>query len=311
MAAANCTPVTNFILVGFSKHSELRLLLIFLFLLIYTLILLGNISMIVLIRADPCLSSPMYFFLMNLSILDLCYASVIAPKVLANLLVQSRTISYSGCAAQMFFFSVFVATEGVLLAVMAYDRFHAICYPLQYQVSMSRNVCMQLVLGSYFCGCLNSSIHTSLAFRLDFCGPNEIYHFFCDLPALLKLSQSDTSLNEVVMIIVSASLIVSTILVILISYAYIVSTILRIRSREGRYKAFSTCASHMTAVALFYATVFFMYALPSAVSSPGENQVVSVFYTLVIPMLNPMIYSLRNKDVKEALKRRRGWKCHL
>ncbi|XP_054446702.1 olfactory receptor 12-like [Pteronotus mesoamericanus] len=299
----NYSEVTEFILLGFRVPPKLQILLFFVFLLIYMVIVVGNISMIIVIKINSRLQTPMYFFLKNLSYLDLCYSTVIAPKTLANFLSNEKKISYNGCAAQFFFYSLFVATEGFLLAVMALDRFSAICSPLLYPVHMSQEVCVWLVTGSYICGSINSIVQTTFTFSLHFCGENRLNHFFCDVLALIKISCVDTFVNEIVMFIPSALIIITTTTVILVSYAYILSTVLKIPSTHGRCKTFSTCGSHIAVVSLFYGTVFFMYAQPGAISSLEQNKIVAVLYTLIIPMLNPLIYSLRNRDVKDAVKR--------
>ncbi|CAH6791947.1 olfactory receptor 12 [Phodopus roborovskii] len=299
----SAVPLRGFVLVGFRGGAETQALLFAVFLALYVVTVLGNLTMIVVITLDARLHSPMYFFLKNLSFVDLCYSSVIAPKAMANFLSSSKVISFAGCATQFFFFSLLVTTEGFLLAVMAYDRFMAICSPLRYPVTMCPMTCARLVLGTYCGGCLNSIVQTSLTFQLPFCSSNRIDHFYCDVPPLLQLACANTALNELVMFGICGLIIVSTTLVVLISYGYITVTILRMRSGAGRHKIFSTCGSHMTAVSLFYGTVFVMYAQPGAVASLEQGKVVSVFYTLVIPMLNPLIYSLRNKDVKDALRR--------
>ncbi|XP_077008205.1 olfactory receptor 9S13-like [Tamandua tetradactyla] len=293
----------EFMLVGFEGDPETQALLFAVFLTLYMVTILGNLTMIVVITLDAHLHCPMYFFLKNLSFLDLCYSSVIAPNALSNFFSSTKLITFVGCATQLFFFSLLVTTEGFLLAVMAYDRFMAICSPLRYPIAMHPMACTCLVLGSYCGGCLNSIVQTSLTFHLPFCSSLLIDHFFCDVPPLLRLACADTALNEMVMFGFCGLIIVGTTLVVLVSYGYITMTILRMRSVAGRRKVFSTCGSHMTAVSLFYGTVFVMYAQPGAVQSMEQGKVVSIFYTLVIPMLNPLIYSLRNKDVKEALRR--------
>ncbi|DAA30875.1 TPA: olfactory receptor Olr1346-like [Bos taurus] len=295
-------PLQEFVLDGFEGGLQTQALLFAVFLALYMVAILGNLIMMVVITLDARLHSPMYFFLKNLSLVDLCYSSVIAPKALANFLSSSKVITFEGCATQ-FFFSLLVTTEGFLLAVMAYDRFMAICSPLSYPISMCPSACARLVLGCYCGGCLNSILQASFTFTLPFCSSNHIDHFFCDVPPLLKLACADTTINELVMFGICGLIIVGTTLVVLTSYGYITVTILRMRSGGGRHKLFSTCGSHMTAVSLFYGTVFVMYAQPGAVQSMEQGKVVSVFYTLVIPMLNPLIYSLRNKDVKDALWR--------
>ncbi|KAG5214467.1 hypothetical protein JEQ12_000043 [Ovis aries] len=296
-------PLQEFVLEGFAGGPQTQALLFALFLALYVVAVLGNLTMMVVITLDVRLHSPMYFFLKNLSFVDLCYSSVIAPKALATFLSSSKLITFAGCATQFFFFSLLVTTEGFLLAVMAYDRFVAICSPLCYPITMRPSVCACLVLGCYCGGCLNSILQTSFTFSLPFCSSSHIDHFFCDVPPLLKLACADTTINELVMFGICGLIIVGTTLVVLVSYGYITVTILRMCSGGGRHKLFSTCGSHMTAVSLFYGTVFVMYAQPGAVESMEQGKVVSVFYTLVIPMLNPLIYSLRNKDVKDALRR--------
>ncbi|XP_047626225.1 olfactory receptor 12-like [Phacochoerus africanus] len=296
-------PLQEFVLDGFQGGRQTQALLCALFLALYLAAVLGNLTMIVVITLDARLHSPMYFFLKNLSFLDLCYTSVIYPKALANFLSSSKVISFGGCATQFFFFSMMGTTETLLLAMMAYDRFLAICTPLHYPITMCPTACARLVLGCYGGGCLNSGVQAILTFRLPFCSSNHIDHFFCDVVPLLQLTCTDTAINKLVMFGICGLIIVGTTLGVLISYAYITVTILRMRSGAGRHKLFSTCGSHMTAVSLFYGTVFVMYAQPGAVESMEQGKVVSVFYTLVIPVLNPLIYSLRNTEVKEALRR--------
>ncbi|XP_068821310.1 olfactory receptor 9S13-like [Capricornis sumatraensis] len=292
----------EFLLEGFEGGLQTQALLFALFLALYVVAVLGNLTMMVVITLDACLHSPMYFFLKNLSFVDLCYSSVIAPKALATFLSSSKLITFAGCATQLFF-SLMGTTQGVLLAVMAYDRFVAICSSLCYPISMRPSVCARLVLGSYCGGCLNSILQTSLTFSLPFCSSNHIDHFFCDVPPLLRVACGDTALNELLLFGICGVIIVGVTIVVFISYGYITVTILRIRSAAGRHKIFSTCGSHMTAVTVLIGTVFVMYAQPGAVASMEQGKVVSVFYTLVILMLNPLIYSLRNKDVKDALWR--------
>ncbi|XP_021540509.1 olfactory receptor 1052-like [Neomonachus schauinslandi] len=303
MAAVNLTLVTEFILLGLTDHAELKVVLFVLFLLIYTISLVGNLGMLFLIQITPKLQTPMYHFLSWLSFVDACYSSVFAPKMLLNSFVERETISFSACIVQYFLFVSLLTTEGFLLATMAYDRYVAIMNSLLYTVAMTKIVCMVLITGSCVGGFINSLTHTIGLVKLSFCGPNIISHFFCDLPPLLKLSCSDTSMNELLLLIFSGIIAMITFLIVMISYVFIVAAILRIRSAAGRHKAFSTCASHLMAVTLFYGSVSFSYIQPSSQYSLEQEKVVSVFYTLVIPMLNPMIYSLRNKEVKDAVKR--------
>ncbi|KFO21764.1 olfactory receptor 1052 [Fukomys damarensis] len=302
MAAGNFTPVTEFIFLGLTDQEELKVVLFVPFLGIYIITLVGNVSMILLIQISPKLSTPMYFFLSCLSFVDACYSSVIAPKLLITLLVVRETISFSGCIIQHLFFGVFITTEGFLLSVMAYDRYVAIANPLLYNMAMSRRKCVALAVGSYTGGLINSLTHTVSLGRLSFCGPNVVGHFFRDIPPLLKLSCSDTSLNEFLLLLFSGVIAMATFLIVIISYIFIAFAILRICSASGRRKAFSTCTSHLTAVTIFYGTLSFNYIQPSSRYSVQQEKVVSVFYTLVIPMLNPLIYSLRNKEVKDAVK---------
>ncbi|XP_049635437.1 olfactory receptor 5J2 [Suncus etruscus] len=303
MAEENFTAVTEFILLGLTNRAELKLLLFVLFLAIYTITLVGNLGMVFIIRITPKLHTPMYFFLSCLSLVDACYSSAIAPKMLINLMVVKGTISFTACIIQHLCFGMFVTTEGLLLSVMAYDRYVAIVNPLLYTVAMSKTKCVGLVLGSWVGGTINSLVHTISLSRLSFCRLNVVSHFFCDIPSLLKLSCSDTSMNEMLLLTFSGVIAMATFLVVIISYMFIVFAILRINSASGRQKAFSTCASHLTAVTIFYGTLSFSYIQPSSQYSVEQEKVVAVFYTLVIPMLNPLIYSMRNKEVKDAVKR--------
>ncbi|XP_006271230.2 olfactory receptor 5AR1-like [Alligator mississippiensis] len=298
------TVMKEFILMGFTSGAGIQVLPFVVFLVIYTATVLGNSIMVLIIRTDSRLHIPMYFFLINLSLLDLCYSSTIAPKAMATFLQGSKTISYNGCAAQFFFFILFATTEAFILAAMAHDRYIAISNPLLYPVIVSKWVCIQLIMGSYISGVTTSIVQTIFTFTLSYCGPQEINHFFCDVPVLINLScTTDKHINELVTFLLGGLIIGITSRITLISYAYIIYTILRIRSAKGRLRTLSTCSSHMLVVTLFFGTVFFIYAQPGSLYSPHQSKIVSVFYTLVIPMLNPYIYSLRNKDVKEALRR--------
>nr|XP_008176145.2 olfactory receptor 1009-like [Chrysemys picta bellii] len=303
MALGNYTTVTGFILQGITENPKLQIILFMTFSFIYFCTLVGNLGMIMLIRVDSRLHTSMYFFLSSLSLLDIGYSSVIAPKTLVIFSTETKDISFAGCVVQFFFLSLCANTELCLLAVMAYDRFVAICKPLLYHVVMSRRVCIQLVVGSYLYAFASAITHTSSLFSLSFCHFNVLDHFFCDIPPLQKISCSNTRIDELVHFTFAAIATIVTIVIILVSYTYIIFAILRIRSSEGRRKAFNTCASHLTVVALLYGTLFFMYLRPSSSNSADQDKVVAVFYTLVIPMLNPLIYSLRNKEVKDALRR--------
>lgn len=304
----NHTTVTEFILLGLTDQPKLQIPLFVIFLGIYSVSLLGNLGMILLIVTDSRLHTPMYFFLCHLSLADLCYSTVITPKMLVNFVKDVNTISFCGCAVQFFFFGSFAGIEGFLLAVMAYDRYHAICNPLLYKIIMSWKICTCLVVASFLAGFMNAAIHTYFTFHLQFCNSNVINHFFCDTPPLLALSCSDVHLNLVIIFIFASFNELSCLITILISYVYILSAILRISSSEGRRKAFSTCASHLLAVTIFFGTILFMYLKPSSSRSMDQDKIVSVFYTVVIPMLNPLIYSLRNREVKDALRKAVGRK---
>ncbi|XP_049747977.1 olfactory receptor 9I1 [Elephas maximus indicus] len=306
MAKNNLTTVTEFILMGFTNHLKLEVPLFMVFLSFYLVTLLGNVGMVILIQVDVQLHTPMYFFLCHLSLLDTCYTSVIIPQILATLATGKTAISYGCCAAQFFFFTICAGTECFLLAVMAYDRYVAISNPLLYTVAMNSRTCWSLVAGAYVCGVSGALLRTTCTFTLSFCDDNQINFFFCDLPPLLKLACNDTTNIEIVIIFFSNFVILVNALVILISYLLIVKIILRMKSSGGRGKTFSTCISHLTVVALFFGTLIFMYLQSSTGKSLEEDKVVSVFYTVVIPMLNPLIYSLRNKDVNAAFKKITG-----
>ncbi|KAG3285007.1 olfactory receptor 5B3-like [Ictidomys tridecemlineatus] len=299
----NRTEVTHFILLGLTKDPGLQLPLFVTFLLIYTITLAGNLGMILLIVLDSRLHTPMYFFLGNLSLVDLCYSSAVTPIVMAGLLPGDEAISYGACVAQMFFFTGFATVENFLLASMAYDRYAAVCKPLHYTTIMTTRVCVCLVLGCYICGFLSASIYVGDIFSLSFCKCNVVHHFFCDIPAVMALSCSGSSVNELVLVFLASFVIFVALSVILISYVLIFITILKMHSGAGHRKAVSTCASHFTAVSIFYGTTIFMYLQPSSSHSMDSDKVVSVFYTMFIPMLNPVVYSLRNKEVKRAFSK--------
>lgn len=308
MSDGNETRVTHFVLLGFPSSPSIQVVFFLAFLMLYSLVLLGNIGLISLIKTSAQLHTPMYFFLSNLALVDLCYCSVIVPKMLVNFLSERKVISFAGCGLQFYFFCTFADTESFILASMAYDRYVAICNPLLYTVIMSQKVCVVLIALSYLGGTLSALVHTCFAFRLSFCGPNVINHFFCDLPLLLKLSCSDTSLNELLLYTYGSSVEIMSSIIIIISYVLIVNSVLKIRSAAARRKTFSTCASHLTSVIIYEGTLLFIYSRPSSWYSPTSDKYISVFYTIIVPVLNPLIYSLRNKDVKDALWRALGTK---
>nr|XP_048273352.1 olfactory receptor 8B3-like [Myodes glareolus] len=303
MGLENGSLVNEFILLGLTNDPDLQLPMFLLFLLIYITTALGNLALILLIVLSSHLHTPMYFFLFNLSCIDLCYSSVITPKMLMNFLVRKNVISYNGCMTQLYFFCVFGTCECYVLTSMAYDRYVAICNPLLYNVAMSPKVCSYLMLGSYIMGFSGAMIHTGCTLRLIFCDNNIINHYFCDLFPLLQISCTSTYVNEMEILIVGGKDIIVTCIIIFTSYGFILSNILQMRSTAGIYKAFSTCSSHILAVSLFFGSCAFMYLKPSSAGSMDQGKISSVFYTIVVPMMNPLIYSLRNKDVKVALRK--------
>ncbi|KAM6158034.1 olfactory receptor 5W2-like [Rhynchocyon petersi] len=303
MRGENCSSLTEFQLMGITNNPEIKMTIFIIFLVVYLIILVANLGMIILIRMDSQLQTPMYFFLSHLSLADLCYSTAIGPKMLVDIFARHRSIPFFGCALQLFTLCIFTDSECLLLAVMAFDRYMAISNPLLYTVNMSHRVCSMLVAGVYLVGMVDALTHTILTFRLCFCGSNVINSFFCDIPPLLLISCSDTQINVLVIFTVFGFIELSTISGVLVSYCYIILSVLKIRSTEGRFKAFSTCSSHLTVVAIFQGTILFMYFRPSSAYAPDEDKFASLFYTLIIPMLNPLTYSLRNKDVKEALEK--------
>ncbi|XP_047549532.1 olfactory receptor 8H1-like [Lutra lutra] len=303
MGTKNNTQVPDFILMGLTDSEEVQRVLFMLFLLIYLVTVLGNAGMVLIILLDLQLHTPMYFFLSHLSFLDLSYSTVILPKTLENLLTSTKYISYVSCFTQMYFFVFLGATECFLLSSMAYDRYVAICNPLHYPVVMSTRFCCSLVFASYSIGFADSFVNVLCMRRLHFCDSNVIHHFFCDTSPVLALSCTDTNDIEIMIFIVAGSTLMVSLITISVSYVSILSTILKITSTSGKRKAFSTCASHLLGVTIFYGTMIFTYLKPSSSYSLGKDQVASVFYTIVIPMLNPLIYSLRNKEVKNAFIR--------
>ncbi|XP_071618666.1 olfactory receptor 5V1-like [Heliangelus exortis] len=301
--SANLSTVSEFVLVGLSDAPEVCFLLFVLFLLIYLTTMAGNITILVAISTDTHLHNPMYFFLGNLSLLDILCPTVTVPKMLEALLLENRVISFTGCMFQLFFFIDVVGTEIFLLALMAYDRYVAICHPLHYMNIMNMKLCAHLAIGTWVVGFLNSLLHTSMIFTLLFCESNKIDQYYCDIPPVLALSCSPTSSREVVILLVAGLLGSSAFLVTLISYTYILLAVLHMKSPESRHKAFSTCGSHLTVVCLFYGTTIGTYALPSSTYSPTQGRMVSMLYGILTPLVNPLIYSLRNKEVKNALSR--------
>ncbi|XP_005408035.1 PREDICTED: olfactory receptor 9G4-like [Chinchilla lanigera] len=303
MGVGNRTILTEFILVGISADPRWQLIIFGIFLMLYLVTMSGNLTLVILIRVDSRLHTPMYFFIGSLSFLDFWYTSVYTPKILANCVSEDKRISLAGCGAQFFFSCLAAYTECYLLAAMAYDRYVAICSPLLYSGAMSTSLCTGLVAGSYIGGFLNAIAHTANTFRLSFCGRNIIDHFLCDVLPLVKMSCTDTRVYVKILSSLVGFTVLSCLLAILISYFNILLAILRIRSASGRRKAFSTCASHLVSVMLFYGSLLFVYSRPSSSYSLERDKMAALFYTIINPLLNPLIYSLRNKDVKEAFRK--------
>ncbi|XP_007955231.1 olfactory receptor 11L1-like [Orycteropus afer afer] len=311
MEPQNASTITEFKLLGFQNLFEWQNLLFGIFLIIYILTVMGNIIIITVVSQDQQLHLPMYTFLKHLSFLEIWYTSTIVPLLLANLISWGQVISFSACMAQLYFFVFFGATECFLLAMMAYDRYLAICIPLHYSFLMSPEICTKLVTISWLTGVGTGLLPSLMISKLDFCGPNQINHFFCDLPPLMWLSCSSIYITKLVIFILSIAVLCICFLLTLVSYVFIVSSILRIPSTSGRMKTFSTCGSHLAVVIIYYGTMISMYVHPSAHLSPEINKLISVFYTVVTPLLNPVIYSLRNSDFKVAVRKVIRRKCGL
>ncbi|XP_032077432.1 olfactory receptor 5V1-like [Thamnophis elegans] len=303
MDIGNQSLVTEFVLLGFSNITDGQNYLILLFFTIYLITILGNFMIITVILVDSHLHSPMYFFLSHLSCLDVCYSTVTVPKILSNFLLQRHTISYNHCLTQMFFLIGFTSSECWLLAIMAYDRYAAICQPLHYSHLMSPRVCVISAIIAWIGGFLDATVHTALASNFHFCGHNQIYHIFCDLPPLLKIACGEKFVSEITMHVATVFVGLGPFLFVVISYFYILASILRIRSNTGRHKAFSTCISHVMVVLLYFGNGFINYNQPSAGYSLETDTLISTMYCIVTPMMNPLIYSLRNKEVKGALRK--------
>ncbi|XP_073077549.1 olfactory receptor 5V1-like [Manis javanica] len=300
----NLTPVTHFVLSGLSDLPEVRYPLFVVFVITYQVTLVGNGAILLAIGTKKKLRTPMYYFLANLSLLDIFCPSATVPKMLDNLLTGNHSISFLGCALQLYFLVALTGTEVFLLSAMAYDRYVAICFPLRYTLIMTKGHCAQLAAGTWATGFLNSLLHTVSTFRLSFCKSNRVNQYYCDIPQLVALSCSSTYMAEMLVFIVGGILAISAFLITIISYIYIISTILKIQSVEGKQKAFSTCASHLMVVCLFYVTAIFTYIRPSSTHhSPDRDRLIAMLYGVITPMLNPMIYSLRNTEVKGALGR--------
>ncbi|EDL25461.1 olfactory receptor 907 [Mus musculus] len=303
MALENASLVTEFILMGLTNRPDLQIPLFLLFLVMYVIATLGNLALIMLIILNSHLHTPMYFFLLNLSCIDLFYCSVITPKMLMNFVLKKNVISYEGCMAQFYFFAFFAISECYVLTTMAYDRYVAICNPLLYNIVMSPKLCSYLMMGTYLMGFSGAMIHTGCILRLTFCDKNTINHYFCDILPLLQISCTSTYVNEIELFIVAGKDIIVPTVIIFTSYGFILSSILKISSTAGMSKAFSTCSSHIIALCLFFGSCTFMYLKPSSVESMDQGKISSVFYNIVVPLMNPLIYSLRNKDVKIAIKK--------
>ncbi|KAG9467246.1 hypothetical protein GDO78_015348 [Eleutherodactylus coqui] len=296
----NETIFGEFVLLGLSSDPKTQVALFIVFTSVYTVTLIGNFLIIVLVLTDASLHTPMYFFLSKLSFLDLCFSTSTLPRMLKDLLSVNKVIPYGECVAQMYISLSLGVSECVLLAVMAYDRYVAICYPLHYTTIMSKMVCVRLAVGTWMCGFLLSCFHVTLTLNVDLCGHNKINHFLCEVPEVLSLACGDIALVELIIFIGGIIFLLTPVIFIVTSYLNIIKNILKIASSSGRRKAFSTCSSHMMVVAIFYGSAMVSYMKPRSSSLPGTDKVIAVFYTIVTPMLNPMIYALRNNDVKDA-----------
>ncbi|XP_015272727.1 PREDICTED: olfactory receptor-like protein OLF3 [Gekko japonicus] len=303
MRPPNQTTVREFVFVGFSRVRGTNLWLFAVVFSMYLITLAGNMLIITAIRIDPRLNTPMYFFLSNLSFLDICYTTSVVPQLLAHFLTSHKTISFDRCMAQLYISLFLGSTEFILLAAMAYDRYVAVCHPLHYKVMMSPRVCIQLAITSWFVGFLNAVVQTAFTLCLHFCSLNIINHFACEVLAVVKLSCSDTFVNDISLMVAGVIVLLIPCILVMLSYVYIISAILRIRSPEGRHRAFSTCTSHLTVVVLCYGTAIFAYLSPKDNFAPNQDKMLAFFYAVVTPMLNPIIYSLRNKEVKGALSK--------
>lgn len=303
----NDTIVTEFILLGFSKLKEWQSFLFLLFLVMYVVTLGGNTCIIITYKLSPSLHTPMYFFLQNFSFLEIFYVTSIVPNLLSNLLSPLKYISFYGCAVQMYFVLSLGGTECYMLAAMAYDRYNAICRPLLYNVIMNKVACTKHIVGSWSIGAINAFIHTALTFSLPFCKSNKINHFFCDIPPLLELSCRDTWINEWTIFGVASGIVIGSFILTIFSYTQIISTVLQIHSSSSRQKTFSTCSSHLIVVTLFYGSAIFMYFRPKSSYGMDQDQIVSLMYTIIAPLLNPFIYTLRNREVKSEMKK--IWCC--
>ncbi|XP_064145065.1 olfactory receptor 5AL1-like [Loxodonta africana] len=303
MAKGNHSAVTEFILLGLTDNPDLQAILFSVFLVIYLVSVLGNLGLIVLIQISPQLHTPMYFFLKHLAFIDFSFTSSVTPNTLVNFLCEVKSITFYACATQVCCFITFGVCEFSLLSIMAYDRYVAICNPLLYVVLMPRKLCFQLVVITYVYAFTVALVQTVVTFCLSFCDSNMVNHFYCDDVPLVALACSDTQVKELMLLIIAGFNTLFSLLIVLISYGFIVLAILRIHSAEGGQKAFSTCVSHLTSITIFYGTIIFMYLRPKSSHSLITDKVASVFYVVVIPMLNPLIYSLRNQEIKNALRR--------
>uniref|UniRef100_A0A8C3W9A4 Olfactory receptor n=1 Tax=Catagonus wagneri TaxID=51154 RepID=A0A8C3W9A4_9CETA len=306
MGEGNRTFVAEFVLLGLSQDPEIQILLFCVFLIIYLLSVFGNLLIIILIQTDSRLHTPMYFFLKNLSFADLCFSTSIVPQMLVHFLVKKKTISFAGCSLQIVVFLLAGCTECALLAVMSYDRYVAVCKPLHYTTVMTQTVCVQLAIVSWMSGAFACSVDSAFTLRLPYQGQDVINHYFCEPPALLKLASADTYSAEMALFSMGVVILLAPVSLILVFYWHIVSAVIRMQSGGGRLKVFSTCGSHLTVVVLYYGSGIFAYMRPNSKTMSEKDKVISVFYSVMTSTLNPIIYSLRNKDVKGALRKLAG-----
>ncbi|XP_077137182.1 olfactory receptor 12D1-like [Ranitomeya variabilis] len=303
MTSDNLTSVPYFVLAGLEVQADLQLTLFFSFLLVYIITIVANISIMIIVISDLALHTPMYFFLWNLAFLDICYSTAVVPKMLTDLMLQKKIISFYGCMLQVHFFHFLGSTEAILFSAMSYDRYMAIAFPLRYSVLMSSTICLCLALCSWILGFCHALLHTIMTFRLPFCGPNIVKHFYCDFKPVLNLACTDVSVNLKMLPRVTGTLTITTLMLTILFYILIIRFLIKIKTSQGRIRALSTCSGHFTVVTLQYGTAIFIYALPSRKDSFGQDRAAAIMFTVITPALNPILYTLRNKDMKKAMKK--------
>ncbi|XP_073493310.1 olfactory receptor 12D1-like [Phyllobates terribilis] len=303
MNSDNLTSVSYFVLAGLEVEADLQVILFFSFLVVYIITIIANMSIMVIVVSDLSLHTPMYFFLWSLAFLDICYSSAVVPKMLTDLMFQKKIISFYGCMLQVQFFHFLGSTEAILFSAMSYDRYMAIAFPLRYSITMSSTVCLCLTLCSWILGFFHALLHTIMTFRLPFCGPNIVKHFYCDFKPLLNLACTDVSVNLKLLPRVTGTLTITTLMLTILFYILIIRVLVKIKTSQGQKRALSTCSGHFTVVTLQYGAAIFIYALPSRKDTFGQDRAAAIMFTVITPALNPILYTLRNKDMKKAMKK--------